>query len=652
MPAGILLLYLVAALTTLHAWQSAGFTLTGDEPHYLVIARGILVDHTLEQTVPYREAFAQGLFFGGASTEPPTPANTHAYLGPNGLFNIHNVGLPLLIALPYGALGVVGVKVFLVLVGGVALILLWKISGVFVRPVEGGRAVVGRTVVRAVTVGAVGLGMPLLPGANQVFPDIPAGVLCLVGLYGVLTVVRRPLVWREVLTGIAVGYLPLLQIKFALPALVLVVSLAVAIVRRETAGAPPQGAHQEGAQQERRGNLRGAGLARGLRRAAAVVVPFVVLLGILFDYNLYAFSNLTGPYDSGAFEVGPAALMSFEGLVIDQNQGLLFQSPIAFAGLIGAGLMFARRRCFTLAWVLVLLALLVPNALLANEYGGYSLNGRFQWPAALVFAVATIFALGRLAAARPLAWAVVSAVGLAVSAGFWALLTLSPTFLEFGGRLLYRQDPLPWLLEYSVFYFPLQNALPALYDPGWAAGFPPNTVWAVVVLVLLVVGFAPGIRRRMTRRLWMPVAATLATAVVVAGLVANPPTPPRDYPVSQLVVLQGSAVAGGVSVSRASGQEPGTVTEGPITLVRAGTYTVSVTYRSAAPSSVVVGSWQALPAHADATPPEPLAGTGGEAVTVSRVVELTNVVPATLQVRTSWYGVAQLTVLGATFRLD
>ncbi|RFA06935.1 hypothetical protein B7R21_17630 [Subtercola boreus] len=625
-PAGILLLYLTAALTTLLAWQNAGFTLTGDEPHYLVIARGILVDHTLEQTVPYREAFEQGLFFGGTIAEAPTPANTHAYLGPHGLFNIHSFGLPLLIAVPYALQGVLGVKVFLVLVGGAALLLFWKISGVFMAS----------TTVRAVSVAAVGLGMPLLPGANQIFPDIPAGVLCLVGLYWLLTATRSRPVWREALMGVAVGYLPLLQIKFALPALILAAALAVAIVRREHV-------------------TRGSGRSRRWGRAAVIVMPVALLLGLLFAVNLYAFSNLTGPYEPGAFDVGPAALMAFAGLAIDQNQGIVFQSPIAFAGLVGVGLLVAARRRFALVWALVLLALIVPNALLANEYGGYSLNGRFQYAGALVFGIATLFALGLLAERRRVVWMIVCAIGVALSAAFWAVLTFSPTFLEFGGRLLYRQDPLPWLLNYSVFFFPLQNALPALYDESWASAFLPNYVWAAVVLMLLLTGFAAGRGRlgRLARpAVWMPVAAGLSAAVLLAGLTADSPAPTRHYRASELVVLQGEAEPGGVSASAATGQTAGPFTEGPITLMRAGSYTLTLTYTSTAPTSVVVGSWQPVPAHATAPPEEALTGTAGAEVTVSRVVELENIVPATLQLRTNWNGTGQLTVQGATYAVN
>ena len=55
-----LLIYLIAALATLLLWESRGLNqVTGDEPHYLVMASGLIHDLSLEQTKPYRQEFDQ-----------------------------------------------------------------------------------------------------------------------------------------------------------------------------------------------------------------------------------------------------------------------------------------------------------------------------------------------------------------------------------------------------------------------------------------------------------------------------------------------------------------------------------------------------------------------------------------------------------------
>jgi hypothetical protein len=53
-----LLIYGFLSLATLYFWQSKEInTITGDEPHYLVISSGIVKQGSLEQTAPYQEEF-------------------------------------------------------------------------------------------------------------------------------------------------------------------------------------------------------------------------------------------------------------------------------------------------------------------------------------------------------------------------------------------------------------------------------------------------------------------------------------------------------------------------------------------------------------------------------------------------------------------
>ena len=621
LPALLIAVYLAAALTTLHSWLAAGFPITGDEPHYLVIARGIIVDHTLEQTVPYREAFEQGLFLGSGITDPPSPANTHAYLGPNGLFNIHNFGLPLLLAVPYAIGGVTAVKVFLVLVGAAGVLLFWKISGVFHR---------GRWV-RALSVAAVGIGMPLVSSSSQIFPDIPAGVLALGGMYWLLTISRRRPVWLEVLFGVGVAYLPLLQIKYAAPAAVLTVALAVAMWRRDGRW----------------------------RRSAVMVVPFVVLLGILFAYNLYAFANLTGPYEPDAFEFGPATIMVLAGLAFDQNQGVLFQSLVACAGVVGVGLLFARRRAFTVVWMLVIASLVVPNAVLFNHYGGYSYVGRFQYSAALVFGVATLFALSRLAERSRRVFGAVVGSGILSQLLFWLFYTFDDQVLAGAGQVLYNPGMVTWLQNYTLFWYPLEGWLPALYDTGWAATYLPNYAWGLVVVTLLVAGFVVGsrLRGRADRGRRMPVAVfatggALVVALLVAGFVGRAPIEPIVTSASEFLVAQGDVSGRGVEVSAAGGDEAGPVTTGPGRMLRAGTYTVALTYSSPAEAGSTVGGWQAELADGPSPWSDPLGGTGGASRTVIQTIELENVVPQSVHLETTWNGTSTLTIESITYTLQ
>jgi hypothetical protein len=52
-------IYLIGALVALMMWTRANINLiSGDEPHYLIMASGIVKHGTFEQTLPYKEEFA------------------------------------------------------------------------------------------------------------------------------------------------------------------------------------------------------------------------------------------------------------------------------------------------------------------------------------------------------------------------------------------------------------------------------------------------------------------------------------------------------------------------------------------------------------------------------------------------------------------
>lgn len=124
-------------LATLLFWNKSNFNgVTGDEPHYLVMANGIGKHASLEQTTPYKEAFDPREFskFGIPPDQARlSPENMHTIEGPHGYYNMHNIGLPLLLALPFVLGGIVGAKLFMMFCGGLAILFSWKISGIFQR---------------------------------------------------------------------------------------------------------------------------------------------------------------------------------------------------------------------------------------------------------------------------------------------------------------------------------------------------------------------------------------------------------------------------------------------------------------------------------------------------------------------------------------
>ena len=75
-------LYLIFSTGTYAIWQIKNHNhVTGDEPHYLVMANGISKYFSFEQTNPYKEEFITRQIYPPGFDEKdasPSPQNTHA----------------------------------------------------------------------------------------------------------------------------------------------------------------------------------------------------------------------------------------------------------------------------------------------------------------------------------------------------------------------------------------------------------------------------------------------------------------------------------------------------------------------------------------------------------------------------------------------
>ncbi|MYM90650.1 hypothetical protein GTP91_26190, partial [Rugamonas sp. FT82W] len=444
----LLLIYLLCALAVLGSWRQAHVnTATGDEPHYMVMANGLAQHAALEQTVPYQDATRPG-----QAERYNLPRNDmHAVSGPRGRFNMHNLGLPLLLALPFTLGGVVGSKLFMIACGAGVILCAWKISGLFSSG----------TGARRLAVLASCVGAPLIPAANQIYPDILGGLAALTGLYWFLTTQRQRSAGAELALAVAVAYLPWLQIKFGLACALLVLAIAFKI-------------HRE---------------SRDLPRVARLLAVAGVSCAALIAYNLYAFGKASGPYMDDAVAVNKTSLMVLLGMLFDQNQGFLIQNPINLLGLLGVGWLYRAHRPFALLWAAVFVTLIAPNAVHPVWYGGWCFTGRFGWPATMVFIVPTLYALLELAKRR-------RTLFLALA---WLSVALQAYFLSRYGTAKVDMYNRAWetpLADYSMYYGAIHNWLPALYNSEWAFGYAPNYVWLAIVVFLLAAGFARGARWR------------------------------------------------------------------------------------------------------------------------------------------------------------
>jgi len=455
----LLCIYLAANLLTLGYWHRNGWhDPTGDEVHFLVMSSGIVRHGTLEQTIPYKEDFQKHEIYRGwlPSDANPSPKNGHTFLGPHGLFSTHSIGLPLLLALPFAVAGVGGAKVFLVLLSGLVVVVVWKLSALFCADRR----------VRFWSTLAVTVALPLLAASNQVFTEIPAGLLCLVGLYWAMTAGKRRPLLVETALSLAIASLPWLQMKFILPMGVLLLGVGFKMLRE------------------------GQSRARIAILAAACIASVVLLLA----YNMYAFGELSVPL-LGEFRPGETAIMVLCGLFLDQDHGFLLQNPVLFVGVFSIGMLFAFDVADALIWTSLFLSALVPNGLWDFWYGAWSFVGRYEWTAALIFFVPTILGLTRLGTASPRAFGTVVAAGALFQLHAYIDYTFRNALLinKWGVAVPW---PLPAPADYSPFYGRLESWLPVFGNVQWAFRYPPNYLFLVLTMLLFLLGIRAALRPR------------------------------------------------------------------------------------------------------------------------------------------------------------
>ena len=170
--------------------------MTGDEPHYLIIADSIVRDRDLRVVNNYDEEAQRHAFIGA------TERHSQRFQ-----YSVHNPAMPALIALPFWLGGATAAKVYLTLLMGLFPMLFFITARRRLAEVP--------AVVLALT---LGLSMPYLTGAGQLFPDLMSGlfILALVVLLGDgLDGARGP--WRSALFHLGLATLPWLHLKQLAP---------------------------------------------------------------------------------------------------------------------------------------------------------------------------------------------------------------------------------------------------------------------------------------------------------------------------------------------------------------------------------------------------------------------------------------------------
>lgn len=595
----ILLIFSVFSLVTLTVWDKKEINgITGDEPHYLVMASGIIKHASLEQTKPYKEEFeTRAIFKPGLAPNDaePSPTNTHAIAGPHGLFNVHNIGLPLLISIPFMLGGIIGAKIFMIFCSALVIYFGWKFS-----------ILLSKSESKIFwTITAATISLPFIPASNQIYPDILAGLIALVGLYWFFTAHKKRTKIQELLLSGVIVFLPWLQIKFAATSILLILVISAKIYLE----------------------------SKDAHRIISIFVISAVSFIVLAFYNYYAFGQISGPYQSGALQISKTSLMVLVGLYLDQNQGFLFQNPVNFIGILAIGWMYKSNRTFTLVWGLVFLSLIVPNALHPNWYGGYSFSGRFGWTAAVVFIIPTIYGLLKLGGSREKIFYLIISGSLLLQLYFFYHYAIN-------GAVLYNKGSGAWFDSYSIFYYPIHSWLPMLYNSEWAFGCVPNYAWFILTCAFLFIGF---MRKNIYN--YASILTVFFFALILLSGLSKKSHPNEIIFLANDLPSQTGKISDSTRFATQNIDSPGFINYGPYVPLNKGGYELVIIYQSSGMTSVPIGSFDILDIISGTQIMlTPIYGTNDKKTELKFNFQIHNKKKNLMEFRTYWNGISNLTV--------
>lgn len=423
-------LFLVCALAfvCLGLWYTSRLRVTGDEPHYLVMARSLWREGDLDLRNNYdREDW---------SADTPGPIRPH-YGAPRQdgrPFPAHSPGLPLLLALPDAAFGRRGCVV------GLALLAAWLVVEVRALAL---RATGDATA--AALAGVAAAGPPVVAYAFHLYTEVPSALAVALGLR---LLEREASVRAAFLAALAASALPWLHVKMAPAAAAL--------------------------------GLVGLVLLRGRARAVFAATA-AGMAAVFLAYYLHVFGQATplAIYGGVPADASGSPLAATFGLLLDRSFGLLPFAPAFLLALAGVPLLFhAGRLRLASVWpaLLVGLAILLPVLPWRMWWGGQCPPGRFLVP--LVPMLAVVLALRATGPRRGLLrWRTAL---LTLGAGLVLLAAFEP------GRLLLisRANVAPRLWEALAGEASPAAYLPSLTRPDPAEGRV-TALWVVALLVLL-----------------------------------------------------------------------------------------------------------------------------------------------------------------------
>ncbi len=378
------------------AWAVAPSRPGGDEPHYLIITQSLLRDHDLKiennhARGDYRE------YFAGDLSKPD-----YLRRGRDGaIYSIHAPGVSALVAPAYAIGGYRGVVLFLLLLSSIAAGLVFELA----------RRVTGSTQAAWFGWAAVVLAPTQLLNAFTVYPDGPAGLIVLTGVWALIRAREERVTEADaagpwLLHGVALALLPWLHTRFALLAggIGALVLLDLARTRNPASKA-----------------------------TAFLLVPSLSAVAWLsFFIAVYGAPDPAIPYRGSDLGMPAYIPGGMGGLFFDQMYGLFVNAPVMVAVPLGMIALAWKRGPFR--WLPAQVAFIaLPYVLTVTHFamwwGGYSSPARFLVPLLPSFG---ILAAAAWAGAAERSGRVLLAASLVVTGSLAALLAVIDR-----GRLAY-----------------------------------------------------------------------------------------------------------------------------------------------------------------------------------------------------------------------
>jgi hypothetical protein len=455
-----------------------------DEPHYLIIAHSLLVDHDLAIENNHARGDYRAFHLGELRPD-------YLQRGRNEvIYSIHAPGLPAALLPAYAVAGYRGAVAMICLIAALTALAVFDLA----------EAVAGRGAA-LLTWLAVCATVPFLPHAWLIFPEMPGALIvawAALWLWNPLPERMATWMWR----GLALAALPWLHTKFV----VLLGFLTAFLLVRLWPRAKPA--------------------ARRARLAAALVTPiaFSVLVWLYSFYLMYGVFDPEAPYGGFVrlYVMNANIPRSLLGLLFDQKFGLLIYSPVYGLAVAGCWLMLrdGEHRAFVAALTLGALAFIGSTGRFYMWWGGSSAPGRFLVPIlpllAPMIAVAIRDRRGVVG-------------GTALAASLSVSLAIALTGVAVPGRELLFSDPHGYarFIEAIQASSPLTFALPTFTDENWRAPLPLLLPWTVAGLVSLIAVTMAKPRGRVPLAMFWTATLGVVTFGVAGAIVAGWPGAPH-----------------------------------------------------------------------------------------------------------------------------